>query len=216
MIGRNLSKELAEVSFHLRSFFLLALAICSLTAKAQDEYYRNFTALTDTNDPIRAFKPVLVDTNNVGMKVTNAVLNLEKLLQTGEISGLCVGMTMGETVAAWGKPMGGTYRCVHGLPTLFYTGAALAFNGNNLEIMQLPAGPKLSDGLSSFAAPKDFVHVLGPAKRHIEKSGGTYALDYVGPKASIRLYFWDDRLTYIWIVRSEKSLDPSKQSHNPL
>jgi hypothetical protein len=47
------------------------------------------------------------------------VLNLEKLLQTGEISKLRVGMTMGDTVAAWGKPRARNYKRIHGLPTLF-------------------------------------------------------------------------------------------------
>jgi hypothetical protein len=211
MTTLNLGKDLAELPIHIRSCFLLALVICSLTADAADaqgEYYRNFLALTDTNDSIRAFKPLLVDTNNVGMKLTNTVLNLEKLLQTGEISELHLGMSMGETVAALGKPPGGTYKCMHRLPTLIYMGVALAFDGDSLEVIRLPAGLRLSDGLTSQSTPKDFVRVLGPAKRQIEESAGVHALDYVGAKASIRLYFWYDRLNFIFIVRSEKSLGP--------
>lgn len=90
----------------MRPYCVLAFAICSLSVHAEDdEYYHSFTSLAGTYLGTHALQsPLVLDTNNIGAKMTNAVLNFQNVLQTGEISGLHLGMTMGETVAIWGKP----------------------------------------------------------------------------------------------------------------
>src|SRR5678816_1042741 len=142
----------------MRPCFVLAFAICSLSVHAQDdEYYRNFTNLAGTYLRIHALQsPSVVDTNSIGAKMTNAVLNLQNILQSGEIPGLHLGMTMGETVAIWGKPKAAYNRCVRGLPTLFYEGVSLAFDADSLDTLQFRPDAKIINGLSSQSAPEDY------------------------------------------------------------
>src|SRR5437868_13685720 len=108
----------------MRTYCILALAICCFSSRAaDDEFYRHDSTLVDTNQrPLRPVtSPLLVDSKNTGAKVTNAVLNLEGLQQAAELSGVRLGMTMGEVVGCWGKPKGASSPgCLHGLPTFFY------------------------------------------------------------------------------------------------
>src|SRR5258705_6877453 len=135
------------------SYWVLALVLCGFTARALDgEFYRQFLTLVDTNQVLlrRITSPVLVDTNNTGIKITNAVLNLNSLKQAGEISGMRLGISMDEVIGRWGKPTGGcSPGFIHpGLTTFFYSDIALGFEGDRLETVRIRPNFKFADGLS--------------------------------------------------------------------
>jgi hypothetical protein len=115
---------------------------------------------------------------------------------------------MDEAVAVWGKPEFAYNRCVMALPTFRYYDVALAFDGDELEVVRIDSRATFSKGLSTGSAPTDILRVFGPPTRRSEKDGVVYLLDYVGPKAVIRFYFWDDEVSCIELMRTAKRLEP--------
>src|SRR3954463_4460421 len=97
--------------------FSVAVLLCSLSFRLFGaDFYQQLVSAVDTNQftqPLGAL-PGLVDTNNTGIKVTNAVVDLQRLKQSGEISRVRLGMAMQEVVDHWGKPKAGWSRCLHG------------------------------------------------------------------------------------------------------
>lgn len=194
----------------MKAFWVACFAISCFTLLAQpNDYFRRFTNSVGAESGIVQVKdPSLLDTNNTGLRLTNAVLDLENFLQTGEIAPLRVGMTMDEAVAVWGKPRAAINRCVMALPTFRYNDAALAFDGNELEVVRIDSRATFGKGLSTSSAPTDIVRVLGSPTRRSEKEGVVYLLDYVGPKAVIRFYFWDNEVSCVELMRTAKRLQP--------
>ena len=144
--------------------FLIAILLCGLGSPIfAGDFYQQYLSAVDTNkytQPLGAL-PGLVATNNTGIKVTNAVVDLNSLKQSGEISRVRLGMTMQEVVDRWGKPKGGWSRCLHGLITFSYTGVSLGFEGNRLETIHFSPPAKLAGGLSPKSTTGEFVRVLG-------------------------------------------------------
>jgi hypothetical protein len=197
----------------MKAFWIAYFAGCTFTLQAaQNDYYSCFTNSIGTPSGIVQIKdPSLLDTNNTGLKLTNALLDLENFCRTGEISDLRVGMTMDQTIAVWGKPKAAFNRCVMALATFWYNDVALAFEGNELEAVRIDSRATFLKGLSTSSAPADFVRVFGSPTRQLEKEGVVRSLDYVGAKGSVRFYFWDDQVSCVELVRTAKRLEPRKQ-----
>jgi hypothetical protein len=105
----------------MKPYFMLVFALSGLGLPVSgSEFFGQFLSLMDTNHSPHGWmtSPVLIDTNNTGTKITNAVLDLRSLRQTGAISGMNLGMTMDDAVHQWGKPTGGwSPGCLHMLNT---------------------------------------------------------------------------------------------------
>jgi hypothetical protein len=165
------------------------------------DFYRQFS-LNDTNEPRQITSPVLVDTNNSGIRITNAFLNLESLWQGGGISGIRLGMTMEQVVACWGKPPEAYSRCAQGLPTFFYQNVWLTFEGNHLVGLHIGPGFRLGGGLSNTSRVIEFTRVLGqPVDRH--ESESLCYLVFASTNAALELDFYEERLFGIWLKSPE-------------
>jgi hypothetical protein len=188
---------------------LVAVLLCSLGLPVLGgDFYQQFLSSVDTNQftqPLGAL-PGLVDTNNTGIKVTNAVVDLERLKQSGEVSRVRLGMTMQEVVDRWGKPKGGWSRCLHGLITLSYTGVSLGFEGNRLETIRFSPSAKLARGLSPTSQVEEFVRVLGAPTSRLGRN-----LVYLSAGANLRLDFYDEELASIYLERTATRAEPWKQ-----
>jgi hypothetical protein len=187
----------------------VAVVLCSLGFPLfGGDFYQQYVSAVDTNQftqPLRAL-PGLADTNNTAIKVTNAVVDLERLQQSGEISRVRLGMTMQEVVDRWGKPKGGWSRCLHGLITFSYTGASLGFEGNRLETIRFSPPAKLARELSPTSQVEEFVRVLGAPTSRLGRN-----LIYLSAGANLRLDFYDGELASIYLERTASRAEPWKQ-----
>ncbi len=187
----------------------LAVMLCSLGFRVfGGDFYQQYVLAVDTNQitqPLGALL-ALVDKNNTSIKVTNAVVDLERLKQGGEVSRVRLGMTMQEVVDRWGKPKGGWSRCLHGLITFSYTGVSLAFEGNRLETIRFSPPAKLAGELSPRSHVEDFVRVLGAPTSQLGRN-----LIYLSAGANLRLDFYDAELVSIWVERTANRAEPWKQ-----
>src|ERR1043166_4921897 len=195
--------------------FSLAVLLCGLGLPAfGSDFYQQLLSMLDTNQhtqPFVAFRgfvtlPGLADTNNTGIKVTNAAIDLVTLKQSGEISRVRLGMTMQDVVDVWGKPKAGWSRCLHGLVTFFYNDVSLGFEGNRLETIGFWPLPRLAGGLSRASQVDDFIRVLGaPTSRYGRN------LSYLSANANLRLTFYDGELESIYLERTPSRAEPWKQ-----
>jgi len=190
--------------------FSVAVLICGFGFPVfAGDFYQQFLAAVDTNQftqPLGTL-PGLVDTNNTEIKLTNAIADLERLKQSGEVSGVRVGMTMQEVVDHWGKPKAGWSRCLHGLITFSYTEVSLGFEGNRLETIRFSPPAKLAGGLSPASQVEEFVRVLGAPTSRFGRS-----LVYLSAGANLRLDFFDGELTNIYLERTPNRAEPWKQT----
>lgn len=197
----------------MRPGWIIVLALCGLGSPTfGEDFYQQFISLVDTNrvtQPLWAF-PTLIDTNNIGIKVTNTVLDLGNQKQRSEISGVRLGMTMQAVVDCWGKPQGGWSRCVHGLITFFYSGVTLGFEGNHLETICLCPLGKFAGGLSSGSQAKEFVEVLGPPTER-RMTENNCSLVYLSPGGNLRLDFHEEELVDIYLERTPSRAQPWNQ-----
>jgi hypothetical protein len=189
--------------------FAVAVLLCGLGVPVFGcDFYGQFLSAVDTNlftQPLGAL-PGLVDKNNTGIKVTNAVVDLQRLKQSGEISRVSLGMTMQEVVDRWGKPKGGWSRCLHGLITFSYTDVSLGFEGNRLETIHLSPPARLAGGLSPESQVEDFVRALGAPTSGFDRN-----LVYLAPGANLRLDFYGGERTSIYLERTATRAEPWKQ-----
>jgi hypothetical protein len=196
----------------LRSFPTVVL-LCSLGSPIfGGDFYEQYLSAVDTNEFTQPFGalPGLVATNNTGIKVTNAVVDLKSLKQSGEISRVRLGMTMQEVVDRWGKPMGGWSRCLHGLITFSYTGVSLGFEGNRLETIRFSPPARLAGGLSANSKMGEFVRVLGaPTSQAGSEDRGSLA--YLSAGANVLLDFWDEGLANIYVELTPSRAEPWKR-----
>ena len=136
------------------------------------------------------------------------MVDLDRLRQSGEISGVRLGMTMQEVIDHWGKPTAGWSRCLHGLVTFSYTGVSLAFEGDRLETIRFSPPPaKLSGGLSPASQAEEFVRVLGAPTGRLGRN-----LVYLAAGANLRLDFFAGELTSIYLERTPSRAEPWKQT----
>ena len=86
---------------------LLSIALGALAGQAAgQEYYRSFRTFVATNSWDRPILfPLLVDTNNTGLKTTNVLCSFDRLKTEGGFGRLRLGMSMEDVVSAWGKPI---------------------------------------------------------------------------------------------------------------
>jgi hypothetical protein len=179
----------------MRLLFALAFALCCLTSQAaDDEFYRLFLSLVDTNDtsPRAISSPLLVDTNNTEPKLTN-VMDLEKFLAEGQAGDLRLGMTMGEIKTRWGKPQRFRSNCGGG-PLLGYNEISLVFQNNGLQTVYLPKTFQFNHGLSMKSNVKDWIRILGEPARRTGSPLHIYYW-YATPRAVLFLNFDSDGAT---------------------
>jgi hypothetical protein len=201
-------------------FQLFAVIIgfcCHTCCTADDQFYRKFLSVTDTNQT-RAIPlgRLLVDTNNTESKLTNVLLNLDEVRSTGEYAGLRLGMTMGDVITRWGKPCGGCSNgCVHGLTTFFFGGEiALGFEADSLETIWIVPGffatrHEFGGGLIPESKAQDFVRVLGQPTSRTGDPAHNLRLVYESSKATIVMIFHEEELMSIYIERSSNRIEPS-------
>jgi hypothetical protein len=171
-----------------------------LAVAGEDEFYRTFISLGDTNDfrqqRVRALG--LVDTNNGVAKVTGT-LNLETLKEEGGISGIRFGMTMEQIVTSWGKPKWLWANCFGGLPTMCYQDVVLGFDGNSLKDIRFntdTGNVAFTNGFSPTSSMDEYVKKLGePAVRKGSSERGL--LIHTSAKAKMTLQFDDGRIITI-------------------
>jgi hypothetical protein len=197
----------------MRACSIIAVLLLDLGSPAfSSDFYQQYLSVVDTNrvtQPLGAF-PMLVDTNNTGAKMTNAVLDVASLKRSGEVSGVRLGMTMQEAVDRWGKPRAGWTHCLHGLITFSYTKATLGFDGDRLETIRFIPPATLAGGLSSKAQVEEFVRVLGEPTSRVG-SADRGSLTYLSAGANLRLEFWDEGLEGIYLERTPSRAEPWKQ-----
>jgi len=193
-------------------FPIFILTFCCFSCfAAEDEVYRRFLSLVDTNDARAAAikSPLLVDPTNKVAKVTG-VLTLKKLKEEGSVAGLRLGMIMGEVVASWGKPPWIWSHCIDRLPSFAYEDAMLGFEGNCLKVIKFNTGLDMNmafeNGLTTKATIDEWIRVLGkPTERKGFGNGGL--LTYAGPKGTMTLFFHyfhkDDEMVAIQLERPE-------------
>lgn len=176
----------------------LFLIECSATAQ---ELYSTFLALCDPKDPrpIAIRSPALLDTNNVGTKLT--FLNLAQSKVDATIGDVHLGMTMEEVVKRWGKPKFFWSRC-YGGPLLSYQDVSVVLSpaSNSVKTIMLHVDklPKVHGGLPASSSPEQFEAVLGKAtSREHRPQFDSLDLKYCSDKCSLTLLFSRDWLNSI-------------------
>jgi hypothetical protein len=129
------------------------------TARAEPDFYTQFTSL--------------IDTNRFGPPLTNSTLSLEKLMKGGEIAGVKLGTHMSAVVQQWGKPRT-FYSSCGGGPLLAFGHGCLNFHGDKVvRITIFPdkiPGLKFENGLTATNSPAEFAMILGLAEPDAEQS----------------------------------------------
>lgn len=173
---------------------LITMASCLNSRAADGEFYKTFLTMADTNDmrPQLLESPLLVDTNNTGTKLTNAMIQLDKLLTHGQIADLKFGMTMDEVVARWGKPKRFYSRCGGG-PRFLFTDVALVFCGNELHQVR-PLETLLFDkGITSESNLKEWTQACGEPTRRVDSPRDRHAyVLYQSVHCALSLHFDED------------------------
>jgi hypothetical protein len=190
---------------------LLVLAFsCLLTFAGEDQYYRQFLSLVDTNSPYPQGGriPLLTDTNNSASKVTGT-LNLVRLKEQDGIAGIHLGMTMEQVAAKWGKPLWLYSRCFHGMPTMAYNYVQLGFEGNSLKAIRFntdwdDSKVHFEKDLSTTSPAGVWVKELGePAARRGSDENGL--LIYTSAIATMTLQFSNGRMTTVGLAKPDSS-----------
>jgi hypothetical protein len=178
----------------MHSFFCFLATTCCLSCFAADGgFYRDFLTLADTNDlnPHLLKSPLLVDTNNTRLKLTNTVVQLEKLLGTGELASLRLGMTMDEVVELWGKPKA-FYTTCGGGPRFLFADVDLVFRENALWRVRLPA-TVFDKSLTAQSSLRDWTSALVEPTRRVASTNSSFVLVYYeSARCSVRLVFDPD------------------------
>src|SRR5690349_1922055 len=98
---------------YARRSLILASLIFHIPLTAEESFYDRVRSLTTTND--------------TGPKPTDPRLRDERLLDSGEVAGIRIGMSMSEVIKNWGKPKLFYSTCMGG-PRFDYAAAALFFH----------------------------------------------------------------------------------------
>src|SRR5580765_5396025 len=117
---------------------------------AESDFYERFASLTQTN--------------SFGPNLTNEILSLGKMKQSGEIAGVSLGSRMTEAVQKWGKPRNMYAQCGGG-PLLMFGHGTLAFKGDKVVRVSISPntvpGLRFEGGLSATNTPAEFAKALG-------------------------------------------------------
>jgi len=170
---------------------LLAAFCCVSTFAADGDFYRLFQVAA-TNEPGGITSPLLVDTNNSGFKLTNALLHLEALKPDGEPSGIRLGMSMERVVAQWGRPLEIQPQwCMQG-PCFLYADVMCLFKAGSNYVSAIRTGnlPDLARTLPAWPTVTDCVRKLGQPSRRKDYAEWTHCyLVYETPKGGFKLTF---------------------------
>ena len=137
----------------------IASVLVIQTARAEPDFYTQFTSL--------------IDTNRFGPPLTNSTLSVEKLRKGGEIAGVKLGTNMSAAVQLWGKPRIFFSSCGGG-PLLNFGHGYLSFRSDNVvRITIFPdkiPGLQFENGLTATNSPAEFAKTLGLAAPDSEQS----------------------------------------------
>jgi len=175
----------------MHKHLILIFTLCALDCVAADqEYYRQFLSVVDTNLAVpHVFRsPLLTDTSNTNPKLTNSTVSLKKVTASGEIAGVKLGMTMDEVVSVWGKPLQVRWLYGDGAPCFLFGGVDLAFKGNQVEKVHIFDRTFLSqEGLGYRSKVEDWTRVLGEPTQRIDRTASLYDMLYDAGQATFRL-----------------------------
>jgi len=132
----------------------------------------------------------LFDTNHFGPPLTNGILLLSRLKQSGEIAGVRLGTGMSRAVELWGMPRSLMSNCGGG-PILSFGHGALNFRGDKvIRISLFPntiPGLRFEGGLTVTNTPAEFAKALGlpppgPNEWYLafDSKAGVIRLEWVG------------------------------------
>lgn len=175
---------------------------------AEGSFYRQFQAIAPgIPEADRLTTPELVDTNNNLAKLTNTVLSLSKLRETGEVGGVGVQMSMDEVVEHWGKPpkflitsLGQPWLCYQDVQVLFWPGT------NRITAIEVPVNRNIGfeRGLSRTSSTNEFLTVLGKPSKSCVVKGSFLWLFYNSPQAIMMLDFsLLDETNGLWKIELE-------------
>jgi len=180
-------------------YLVVFVALYCIRAFAADgNFYRLFQSAATNERSMEIYSPHLVDTNNTGFKLTNALLHLDALKADGEPSGIRLGMSMEEVVAQWGKPIGIDPQCL-GYPHFIYREAHVYFDKASNSVKAIHGDvPDLARTLGTWPTTEDCIRQIGtPSQRQYHAEGTHYYLVYENPKGRMRLLCISGKLTGI-------------------
>lgn len=184
----------------------------STTSAIGGEYFQSYVSLVKTASVEKVTAPALIDTNNVAAKVSSTALDLRTLLQTCEIGGVKPGMTMDDVVTRWGKPKASWSRCVHGLPSLFYSDASLGFEGNAVETVRVVRQFALKAKAPEESDLEGFLRLLGPPAEKCEDiKNERQNLVYTSTNGCVRFDFSERNFVGITLERNMRRAAPWKK-----
>jgi hypothetical protein len=203
------------------NFILVGLVFtATLCRGAESSFYRVFSDSVGTNGlmhPVAVTSPLLVDTNNTVFKLGGTTNNLAAMRDSGEISGIRLGMTMSEVVAKWGKPRGFWSRCCGG-HRFCYSDVSLVFHGDSLWDVCVPAGSNVDESagqslhfekdLSATSRIDAVVRVLGePTRRVTDAKWGHEFCVYESPQQALIVGFDSEtgRMSHFHLQRREEA-----------
>lgn len=195
---RLTASELRLVGLRQRFVALLALLSCLACSALGGEYYDRFlAALTNESSQLPAIRsPLLVDTNNTTLKVTNVMAALTTDQGNAAFAGIRFDMTMEEVVALWGKPRSLYSRCFGG-PRLCYAGASVIFEpaSNRVFRVRMEGWPHREDVGSPELTVEECLKALGePTSSHQESEDSFGTLVYETRLQKLTLWFAQGRL----------------------
>ena len=176
-------------AIHRATVLLLALGCWSGVA-AEPTFYRTYMSVVATNEMAWEIRsPSLVDTNNTGYKLTNALVNLASIKITGALAGVRPGMTMDEVVGCWGKPMELWVKGFGG-PRFRYREVSVFFEltGNSVKSIYTQDLPSLMRTIEITPKIQECLRALGePSYRDDSATGSQGFLVYETPKARLKI-----------------------------
>src|SRR5437660_4069986 len=141
----------------LHSVLVLAAVAVTNCGGADQEYYHTFLGMVDTNSTriVSLESPILIDTNNNTLQLTNFVMNLADTKANGQLGRIRLGMTMEEVVARWGKPGCFWSRCYGGPRFCYAGGLSVIFEPGSNSVLSVlwirhepPDFPRFADALA--------------------------------------------------------------------
>ncbi len=190
----------------LQYFAGLVWLVATSCPGADQSYYQSYLALVGTNDECQigyVCSPLLLDTNNTTPKLTNEVINLHDSNVQGCLGKICLGMTMDEVVAAWGKPQRFYSRCLGGR-RLDYWDAIVIFDPGSNSVLKIISkrneNRRFEKGLSASSPMADFIQILGTPTRRSDDP--PYCnLMYDMPAGTLNLHFYVNLLSSFRLER---------------
>jgi len=169
-------------------------AICCAGAD-QEWFYRQFQSVADTNNIVGVTSPLLVDTNNRVLKVTNPAVSLSAMKMKGELGGVRLGMTMEEVVTCWGRPPILWSRCMGG-PRFAYADVDVFFEASSNSVRRILLNRdglrsvQFEQGLSAHSTTNDWLRVMGEPTKRSQWADAILYFIYETSKTTLTLESW--------------------------